>query len=253
MKRVPIESSDLVSIGYDPATSILEVEFQGGRVYQYRDVEPDIHAQFMKADSFGTFFFAHINGHYRYQKLQTGDAGDAPKGLAFVAGTPQELHDLQVACKPYEIAVEPLELPVEEIQSDNPEDIVIKKAKQAYRLAGQPVVVSTSFWNIPSLHGFPGAYMAAASRWLTPQDLSAMLADKSDRSICRTHTAAFYDGQRHKVFTQDYWGRIAETPPDTAANDAAGLERLIIMNDAAQDEVWKAFAKWLRLYQRLRR
>jgi len=251
MQRVPVESSDLVSVGYDPATSILEVEFQGGRVYQYRDVEPDIHAQFMRADSFGTFFFAHINGHYRYQKVQTGDDGDAPKGLAFVSGTPNELHDVQVACEPYEIAVEPLQLPLDEIQSENPEDIALTKAKQAYRLAGQPVIVSTDFWNIPSLHGFPGAYMAAVSRWLTPDDVLAMLQDKSDRSICRTHTVAFYDGKRQKTFSQNYWGRLAQPTQDDAVSER--LEQLISMNDAAQDDVWKEFAKWFRLQQRFYR
>ena len=252
MKRIPVESSDLVSVGYDPSTNILEVEFQGGRVYQYRDVEPDIHAQFMRADSFGTFFFAHINGHYRYQKLQTGDDGQAPKGLALVSASPEDLHNLQVAGEPYDIVVEALDLPVYEIQSENPEDIAVKKAKQAYRLAGQPVVVSVSVWNIPSLHGFPGAYMQPISRWLTPDDLLAMLADKSDRSICQTHLAAFYDGKRHRVFTANYWGRVLEALPEDTASEP-NILRLIAMNEPSQTKVWQDFTKWFRLQQRLYR
>jgi hypothetical protein len=134
MKRLPVESSDIVSIGYDPAARILEVEFQGNRIYQYRDVDADLYSQFLRTDSFGTFFFAHINGRYRYDKV-ADPITPANQTLAFVSGSAADLHNLQVACEPYDIEIESLELPIDEVQSDDPEDIAIKKAKQAYRLA----------------------------------------------------------------------------------------------------------------------
>jgi XTP/dITP diphosphohydrolase len=267
MHRLPVESSDIVSIGYDPAAKILEVEFQGGRVYQYRGVEPDIHAQFMRADSYGTFFFAHVNGQYRYDKISaTPEAEQARSGLAFASGSETELHDLQMACEPYNIEVEPIELPVDEIQSDDPEDIAVKKAKQAYKLAAQPVIVSVSSWNILSLHGFPGAYLRAIGSWLSAADLLKLLEDKSDRSVCLTHVVAFYDGKRHKVFTQDYWGTIAAAP----RGEGTAVEQIVVMTGQdktlaelhvgrlktwapPEDSAWHDFAKWFRLQQRLQR
>lgn len=45
MERVPQSSSSVVSLGYDPAAKLLEVEFRGGRVYQYADVPPDVYAE----------------------------------------------------------------------------------------------------------------------------------------------------------------------------------------------------------------
>lgn len=62
MKRVPVESSNIASIGHDPATNTLEVEFKGGGVYTYHDVDADKHAALMKADSVGGHLNAHIKG-----------------------------------------------------------------------------------------------------------------------------------------------------------------------------------------------
>ena len=38
MKRVPVSSSNLASVGYDPELRVLEVEFHNHTVYQYRNV-----------------------------------------------------------------------------------------------------------------------------------------------------------------------------------------------------------------------
>lgn len=62
MKREPVESSNIRSIGHDPVTKTLEVEFLNGNVYQYHDVDADKHSALMKADSVGGHFNAHIKG-----------------------------------------------------------------------------------------------------------------------------------------------------------------------------------------------
>jgi inosine/xanthosine triphosphate pyrophosphatase family protein len=265
MQRLPVESSDIVSIGYNPAERLLEVEFQGGRIYHYRDVEPDIHAQFMRADSYGTFFFAYINGRYRYQKASATEGEDSSSGraLAFVGGTSDELQSLQAACRPYDIAIESLDVPADEIQSDDAENVTLKKAKQAYKVAGRPLVVTTTFWNILTLHGFPGPYAQPIARWLSVEDLQNLLKDKSDRTVSMTRTLAYYDSKRHKFFKQDYWGALAEEP----RGSGNALERLTILSGQAKtlaelrekgqpvwipkENAWQEFAQWLRLQRRL--
>jgi len=263
MQRLPVESSDLVSIGYDPAQKLLEVEFQGGRVYQYRNVEPETHAQFMRADSYGTFFFAHINGQYRYDKITSPDDDTTDDSLALVSATPGDLRTLQIACEPYAIDVSPLELPLDQVQSDDAQEIATKKAKQAFKLAKQPVVVSISFWNILALRGFPGAYMEAMDRWLQPADFLQLLEKKTDRSVCLTTVVAYYDGKRHKLFTYDYWGTITDEPKGQgtpieqivvlkgqdktiAEQHSAGLNTWLTPEDSA----WHDFAKWLHVRRR---
>ncbi len=69
MKRMPLQSSNLVSVGYDPATSTIEVEFHNGGVYQYYDVPSLVYKGLISAVSKGSYFHHHIKMKgYRYSK-----------------------------------------------------------------------------------------------------------------------------------------------------------------------------------------
>lgn len=70
MNRKPVSSSDLSSVGYDSASSTLEIEFKDGSIYQYFAVPPDAYTGLMAALSHGTYFSRHIkNRGYRYRKV----------------------------------------------------------------------------------------------------------------------------------------------------------------------------------------
>ena len=69
MKRTPVNSSNLVSVGYDPRSLTLEVEFRRGSVYQYFDVPEFEHQELMQAESHGIYFNANIRDDYRCTKL----------------------------------------------------------------------------------------------------------------------------------------------------------------------------------------
>jgi hypothetical protein len=60
MERMPVSSSNLISVGYEPETQTLEIEFKSGAVYQYSGVPPEEFASFMNADSKGSYFHARI-------------------------------------------------------------------------------------------------------------------------------------------------------------------------------------------------
>ena len=55
IERIPVESSSLVSAGYDPASETLEVEFRTG-IYQYVGVPTDRYEGLMAAESKGAYF-----------------------------------------------------------------------------------------------------------------------------------------------------------------------------------------------------
>ena len=52
-KLVPVESSMIQAVGYDPETRILEIVFNSGQTYCYDDVPPEVHQELMAADSKG--------------------------------------------------------------------------------------------------------------------------------------------------------------------------------------------------------
>ena len=69
MNWSPLTSSNLLRVRYDENTSTLEVEFHGGRVYQYFDVPQQVFEGLISADSHGRFFHSQIRGHYRYARV----------------------------------------------------------------------------------------------------------------------------------------------------------------------------------------
>jgi KTSC domain len=70
--RTSVQSTTIKSVGHDPKTLTLEIEFQSGDVYQYLDVPPAVYAEFMRATSIGTFLNTAIKCRYRYVKIQSG-------------------------------------------------------------------------------------------------------------------------------------------------------------------------------------
>src|SRR6266404_2380981 len=70
MERFSVNSNQLTSIGYNPATLTLEVEFRKGGVYQYVGISRETHEQLMAAESIGTFFNTMIrDGGFAYLRV----------------------------------------------------------------------------------------------------------------------------------------------------------------------------------------
>lgn len=69
MERVPVSSTNIRSVGYDAESLILEVEFNGGAVYQYQGVPQAEFDGLMAAASKGSYFHANIRNRYPVLKL----------------------------------------------------------------------------------------------------------------------------------------------------------------------------------------
>ena len=65
----PVRSRDLALVGYDSATSILEIVFRAGGVYRYQGVPENVYQGLMSAPSHGTFFQKHIKVQYPFVKV----------------------------------------------------------------------------------------------------------------------------------------------------------------------------------------
>lgn len=68
MEREPVTSSNVVSIGYDPPSETLEIEFKNG-VYQYYNVPQEIYEQLISSPSVGKFLNAYIKPVYPCAKV----------------------------------------------------------------------------------------------------------------------------------------------------------------------------------------
>lgn len=86
MTRTNVQSSQIASIGYDPETATLHVEFLGRpakdatpkspakpavapSVYEYADVPPEIGAGMLAAESPYGYFCGHVKSKFDYKRL----------------------------------------------------------------------------------------------------------------------------------------------------------------------------------------
>ncbi|MFI5965127.1 KTSC domain-containing protein [Streptomyces asoensis] len=68
MERFPVTSSNIVSVGYEPAEMVLEIEFQSG-TYRYFSVPASVHSGLMSASSHGRFFTRMIKDRYSFARI----------------------------------------------------------------------------------------------------------------------------------------------------------------------------------------
>ena len=70
MTRVPVDSSNIKSLGYDDKSKTLEVEFTNGAVYRYSGVGKRTFEKLMETKSKGTYFHENIRGKYSYERVE---------------------------------------------------------------------------------------------------------------------------------------------------------------------------------------
>lgn len=66
---VPVVSSNVHAVGYDPDHHDLYIEFNNGGRYVYHGVDKSVHESLMRSSSKGSFVANYLRGRYPYQKL----------------------------------------------------------------------------------------------------------------------------------------------------------------------------------------
>ena len=130
------------------------------------------------------------------------------KPIYFATSNKEKIQIAQTVCAEAGIAIQPVALDIDEIQGEDPELIVRDKAQRAYEQLGMPVVVSDDTWDIPSLKGFPGAYMKSINYWFTSDDFLRLMKGVKDRKIILHQYLAYTDGNVTEVFKNDIPGQI---------------------------------------------
>lgn len=69
MQRQVVSSSNVLSVGYDPKTATLEVEFHGGSIYEYYNVPEAVYEGLLSAASIGGYLNDQVKGRYQYQRI----------------------------------------------------------------------------------------------------------------------------------------------------------------------------------------
>lgn len=173
--------------------------------------------------------------------------------IHFVTSNQRKIMDARAACSLFDIEVEPLEFPIDEIQHHDPLQISRHKAQQAYQLAKQPIVINDASWSIPALNGFPGGYMKEVAAWFSPDDFIRLVQGKDNR-ICCIETVIYIDGDHQEVFQGEYWATVSPKPRGVGNS----IEQVAVFGGKTigeyraagklaidpKDYIWHDFAKW---------
>jgi len=61
---IPVSSSCIAAVGYDPFTQTLTLEFHSGRTNDYHNVPYSVYMELMNAPSIGAYYNRWIKGRY---------------------------------------------------------------------------------------------------------------------------------------------------------------------------------------------
>lgn len=186
------------------------------------------------------------------------------KEILFATGNSRKIKEASDTLVEYGISVKPIRLVFDEIQHLDPAEITKAKARAAYALARQPIVVSDTSWEIPALGGFPGGYMKDVATWFDAHDWVALMSRHADKTIyCHEHVA-FFDGKELQHFVATYKGSFVDQPKGRI-DASESFERVVVLHGktttmaeslaqgdlASAGEVlehWQQFGDW---YQRV--
>lgn len=176
------------------------------------------------------------------------------KTIIFATGNERKMGEARLGCGIFNISVEQVKLDLKEIQSLNPTEISKNKAESAFEIIHKPLVVTDTFWNIPSLNGFPGAYMKDISIWFTSADFLNLMKGKTDRRVSFTESITYIDEKRSKIFSKEYQGLITESPRGTgnSIENVAEFAGVTLgerrqqggYSHKPEDYIWYDFGKW---------
>ena len=113
----------------------------------------------------------------------------------------EKLHIAQMQCQRFGVDLVQITVPdVPEIQGEDNTVIIEHKARAAFELAKQPLVVSDDGWNFPALGGFPGAYMKSMNYWFKSADFLRLMHGIEERQVYIEQYLTYIDQRQLVTF-----------------------------------------------------
>lgn len=181
--------------------------------------------------------------------------------VIFASGNAEKFNIAQAVCEPLGVTLLQKRFEIDEIQGEDSEVIIRDKAKKAFELANEPVIVSDDSWNIPGLNGFPGPYMKSIDHWFTPEDFLNLTRPLTDRRIILIQMLAYHDAERQYVFRNEHVGillteargsygkplqKVVTMPGDKGLSIAEAYDRGTVRAERDVAAGWRDLVAWYK-------
>lgn len=127
--------------------------------------------------------------------------------MIFVTGNHQKLKEFEEILG---IKLNHSDLDLDEIQSIEVEEVAEHKARQAYELLKEPVIVEDTGLYFEELNGLPGAFIKFFVKKLTLERIASLI--KENRKARAVTCIAYFDGEELKTFIGETKGEVVEGP-----------------------------------------
>lgn len=174
--------------------------------------------------------------------------------LKFITSNSGKLRELRRQLSPLRIEVEQVALELTEPQAETIEAVALIKARQAFSVLQQPLVVDDSGFYIPELAGFPGPFTKYILQTIGAQGILDVAQRIEARSCAFEHTLVYMDamGEPTSFVDRSGWGTLAHKADTTPCPDAwsdlwqifipAGYEKTL--NALSSDERMQIWTTW---------
>lgn len=145
----------------------------------------------------------------------------------FATGNPRKLQEWQAITAPVGKKFALYAMRLDEIQTEDLEEIVAHKLRQAYAATRMPVVCTDGGIYIEALRGFPGPYSKHAAQKIGANGILKLLAGLRLRAAFRRNSIGYYDGHTFSTTLSEVACRVAEEERSNA-HDAYELDTILI-------------------------
>jgi len=106
------------------------------------------------------------------------------KEILLITGNKNKLEEW-LRLVPAEIELKSIDIDLEELQSDDPIEVVTAKAHKAFEVADKPVIVEDISASMDSLNGLPGPFVKFFVKRMGPDTLWQLAHQQETRRPCR--------------------------------------------------------------------
>ena len=183
--------------------------------------------------------------------------------LTFLSSNKHKLHLAENNLSPLGVTFKQDVFPFIEIQSDNPTEITIDKAQQAFKILQKPFFVTDDSWYITALNGFPGAYMKHINGKLKENDFLRLMQPYANREIILHRVLCYIDQDGPRIFEDRLVGEVLKEATNYGEIPLLNIISFLPSNKSvaqAWDEgtqqlphetMWIDFAQWYSLNRKI--
>lgn len=174
--------------------------------------------------------------------------------IFFATSNKAKIEWAQLALKKFGIEVVQLEMELVESRHEDPAEIALEKARQAYTLIKKPLMVEDGGFFIEALNGFPMTHVKFSLKTLgVPGIMKLLKGEKNRKAEWRMTVALVLGGKKHRTFTFVDKGEIAEKVRPVERKCMSDYWRIyipkMIPNDLTLSEIsGEDIKKWDRYY-----